>query len=188
MRLPTLLFTDRMKMLAVVDLGTPVGFSFWTFVLRHEQHNKWYRKIEDHIIMLAEKRPASVRASQWAYCLSWTWQLHSNCGGYSNFNHSERARFLTEFDRRLTGTVDLGTIDWIWDEYVEHSTCGRVYSRNHRPTDPDQLPDFSLGKPGDDELRDWLDRLSIPSTNRVGTIPRTTGTVLKYIVTLSCFD
>ncbi len=166
MRLPPLRFTVRMRRIAVVALGTFVGLSFWTFVLRHEQHDEWYRKIEDHIVMLADKRPEGVSTSQWAYCLSWTWQLHSNCGGYSYFDHSERAGLLAEFDRRLRGMVDLGTIDWIWDEYVEHSTCGRVYSRNHRPTDPDQFPDFSLGKPGDDDLREWLDRLSRLPTKR----------------------
>jgi hypothetical protein len=160
MRLPSLRFAVQMTKIAVVGLGTLVVFSFWMFVLRpREQHSEWYHDIEDHIVMLADKRPDGVSPSQWAYCLSWTWQLHSNCGGYEYFDHSERARFLAEFDRRITETVNLGTIDWIWDEYVEHSRGGRHYSRRYRPSDPDHLRDFLAGKQGDFDLRWCLDRL-----------------------------
>jgi hypothetical protein len=72
---------------------------------------------------------------------------------------NERARFLAEFDRRLKGKVNLGTIDWIWDEYVQHSTGGRNYSRNYRPTDPDHLREFSTGNYGSFDLAEWLERL-----------------------------
>ena len=45
-------------------------------------------------------------------------------GGYLDFSSSERDRFVAEFDRRLRGRVDPNTIDWIWDQYVEHSKGG----------------------------------------------------------------
>jgi hypothetical protein len=151
----------RRMTIGVVAVGAFAGLAFWTFVLRpHMQHAQWYRDVEDRIVRLADKRPEGVSPSHWAYCLYSTWQLHSNFGGYTYFDRSERERFLAEFDRRLRGTVDLGTIDWIWDVYVEHSTGGRDYSRNYRPTDPEHLRDFLAGKLGDYDLQEWLDRLS----------------------------
>ena len=44
--------------------------------------------------------------------------------GYLDFSSSERDRFVAEFDRRLRGRVEPNTIDWIWDQYVEHSKGG----------------------------------------------------------------
>ena len=82
----------------------------------------------------------------------------------------------------LAGAVDLGTVDWIWDEYVEHSTCGRNYSRDHRPTDPANFPDFVADPAGDDALREWLDRLSRLRAARVDAMPRTAGIGLKAVL------
>jgi hypothetical protein len=169
-------------MIGVAALGALLGLSFWLVIWRpHQQHLEWYRDIEEHIIRLADRRPEGVSPSRWAYCLSWTWQLHTNCGGYEYFDRSERTGFLAEFDRRLTGTVDLGTIDWIWDEYVEHSTCGRGYSRKYRPTDPGHLRDFLAGKLGHYDLQEWLDRMSHLPTRGVGTSPKATGSPLKAL-------
>lgn len=153
-------FTVQNKMDAVAILFAVSLFCFWFFLVRpHQQHAEWYRDIEDHIVMPADKRPDGVSPSQWAYALHTTWNLHGNYGGYSYFDHNERGRFLAEFVRRLKGKVDLGTIDWIWDEYVQHSTGGRHYSRNYRPTDPDHLRAFSTGNYGSFDPPKWLERL-----------------------------
>jgi hypothetical protein len=152
--------TAQKIMDAAAVLFAALLFCFWFFLARpHQQHAEWYRNIEDHITMLADKRPEGVSPSQWAYTIHMTWNLHGNYGGFSYFDHNERARFLMEFDRRLKGRVDLGTIDWIWDEYVKHSTGGRHYSSNYRPTDPDHLREFSKGNYGSFELQEWLERL-----------------------------
>jgi hypothetical protein len=162
----------RLMLIAPVALAAFLGFAYWRFARSHARHLEWYRDIEDHIIMLAANRPDGIAPGQWAYCLSWTWQLHSNCGDYAYFDHAERARFLAEFDHRLAGRVDFGTIDWIWDVYVEHSTCGRDYSRSHRPTKPQNLRDASTGRQGDDDLREWLDRLKMLQARKADAISR----------------
>jgi hypothetical protein len=158
MRLADARFTVILMRAAPLFLAAFLGFAYWRFVHSHEQHEQWSRDIQDHIVMLADKCPDGLSAGQWAHCLSWTWQLHANCGSYDFFDHRERARFLAEFDGRLKGTVDLGTIDWIWDQYVAHSQCGRAYSQNHRPTNPDRLREISADTPGNDQLQEWLDR------------------------------
>jgi hypothetical protein len=175
------LFTTRLMRVAPVVLAAFLGFSYWRFQRSHERHDQWCRDIEDHIVMLADKRPEGVTAGQWAHCLSWTSQLHGNCGGYAYFDHSNRTEFLAEFDRRLAGPVDLGTIDWIWDEYVAHSTCGRDYARNHRPTDPERLRDASADNLGDDHLREWLDRLSRLPPRKIGTTPKAARAAPKAV-------
>jgi hypothetical protein len=153
-----------MTVAVVAILTILVGLSFWSAVRSRQQHGEWYRAVEDHIIMLAGRRPEGVSPSQWAYCVHWTWQLHSNFGGYEYFDHNERAGFLAEFDRRLGGAVELGTIDWIWDEYVEHTTGGRNYARNYRPTERSHLRAFSAGRLGEYDLGPWLAKLSrLPS-------------------------
>ncbi len=142
MRLPGVWVTIRRLIVAFVLLV----LSFMMFMLySQQQHLEWYRRVEDCIIRLADKRPDAVSPNRWAFCVSWTWQLHGNYGGYYYFDHGARAEFLAEFDRRLTGTVDLGTIDWIWDEYIKHSTGGRHYSQGYRPTDPDHVRQFFEG-------------------------------------------
>ena len=89
-------------------------------------------------------------------------------------------------DRRLTGTVDLGTIDWIWDEYIKHSTGGRHYSQGYRPTDPDHVRQFFEGYERSYDLQEWLDRLRRLPTGGAGKIPSSTGTALKAISDLLC--
>jgi hypothetical protein len=67
---------------------------------------------------------------------------------------------LEEFDRRLRGRVDLGTIDCIWDEYVEHTSGGRRYSKEYRPTVPENIRKWFTEQKEIYDLQRWLDRLS----------------------------
>jgi hypothetical protein len=124
-----------------------------------QRHRVWYRSVEERIIRLADKKPADVSPSQWAYYLYWTWNLHSNWGGFENFQRAEQAKFLEDFDRKLNEKVDLKTIDWIWDQYVEHCRGGRSYSDSYRPTNPDHLRDWFTNQQESDQLEQWLERL-----------------------------
>ncbi len=132
---------------------------FVYLIVVHHHHRLWYQGVEYRILRLAEKRPAEVSPDQWAFCVYWTWQLHDNYGGYEFFDPARRGPFLAEFDRRLDGRVDLGTIDWIWDQYVEHAK-GRYFSENFRPTSPQRLRQVSEGKMGELNLQEWLDKLN----------------------------
>src|SRR5581483_12123880 len=109
------------------------------------------------ILRLAAHRPEGVSPSEWAYYVHWTWNLHSNWGGYLSFDSKERDGFLAEFDRRLNEGIDVGSINWIWDQYVEHSTGGRHYSRNYRPTDAHVKCNYYEGQEGGYKLQWWLD-------------------------------
>jgi len=136
------------------------GMCVWLLVIRpQQQHMEWYRMVENRILTLATKRPADVSPKQWAFCLHWTWNLHTNAGNYNNFDRAASEEFLAEFDRRLNGKVDLRTIEWIWDQYVEHSQGGHRYS-HYRPTNPEMVRELSEAKPGEYDLQEWLYRAS----------------------------
>jgi hypothetical protein len=151
--------TVRRMIVAAIILATS---SMLAIVCRslyqHREHLAWYHRIEERIVRLAKKRPQEVSPNQWAYDIHWTWNLHCNCGTPDQFDGNERERFLAEFDRRLEGRVDLGTIDWIWDEFSEHSRCGGWYSRNFRPTDPAHLRAWFTGQEAGYDLQYWIDR------------------------------
>ena len=110
-----------------------VGFVVWWFALRPMQiHRDWYHKVEHRILKLSVKRPASVSEKDWAKCIHWTWNLHSNYG-HSYFRPDAHELFLAEFDHHLAERVDMKTIDWIWDQYLIHAPNSKSYA-HYRPT------------------------------------------------------
>lgn len=130
-------------------------------VVRPNQiHDKWFDAVNYRILQLAEKRPDGVSREQWASCILMTWNLNWNCGALPTwFQPSARDPFLAEFDRRLQGKVDIGTIDWIWDQYCLYSTRGFSYSRVYRPTTPESLVPAEAKAVGEYNLDVWLERL-----------------------------
>jgi hypothetical protein len=150
--------TIRRKLVVAMVVASCLPLAIFALYLdQHRRHLAWYRLIEGRIARLAGERPEDLSPNRWAYCLHWTWNLHCNCGTFDQFDEDETRRFLEEFDRRLAGRVDLGTIDWIWDEYAEHSRCGRWYSTNFRPTDPDHVRGWFIGQERDYRLQYWID-------------------------------
>ncbi len=135
----------------------------------HAQHRNWYEHVEARILALAERRPQEIAPSQWAYYIACTWNLHSNLGTAMKFESSARNGFLAEFDSRLNRHVDRGTIDWIWDQYEEHSQGGRDYSRRYRPTSCEMLGKFSDGELGAFEIQHWVDELNERRANGTGS-------------------
>jgi hypothetical protein len=165
MRLPRVRFRVRrivMVVMAVVSVCfLPALTCRVVFIIcEYEQHKKWYINVEDHILLLADKRPPDVSPSRWAYYLHWTWQLHTNHGGYEYFKRRERERFLRNLDRRLAGKVDVATIDWIWDEYVKNAGAG-YYSERFRPTDPTTIRGYFTGQEGSYDLNGWVAKLKV---------------------------
>jgi hypothetical protein len=151
----------------LVIISAVIGFFCYSILLSWH-HQYWCQGVEDRIAALAESCPKGLSPDQWAFCVAWTWNLHGNHGGYSDFDSSERDRFVAEFDRRLRGRVDLNTIDWIWDQYVEHSKGGAHYSRLYRPTEPNRLQLFRDGELGRYDLHEWLDTLRRVRERRAG--------------------
>lgn len=123
-------------------------------------HRNWFDAVNYRILQLAEKRPDGVSREHWAACILMTWNLNANCGAFPDwFQPSARDPFLAEFERRLQGKVDLGTIDWVWDQYCLYSTGGNSYSRVYRPTKPEWLASANAKAAGEYDLDVWLERL-----------------------------
>lgn len=117
-----------------------VYLSVYVVIVRPvEQRDQWYKDVEYRILRLAEKPPADLSGAQWASCIGWTWNLHTNWGPAPDFDAAERDRFLAEFEQRLEGERNLGTIDWIWDQYCRYTQGGKSYSKSFRPTTPESL-------------------------------------------------
>jgi hypothetical protein len=144
---------------AALAIGCALLLTYITAI--RSRHMKWYHAVERRIVELADKRLEGVTPEQWAYCLDTTWNLHVNFGAYDYFDPKRRDEFLAEFGRRLARPIDLATIDWIWDQYVEHAHA-RHYSESYRPTDPVHLRQFAAGQHGDGpHLWEWLDQLRL---------------------------
>jgi hypothetical protein len=173
LRAPPLMTTIPRRWLWYAGCLAPLAGGLIAFVVLfaylwvvHRRHAEWYQGVEARILRLAEERPEGIDPDEWAFCTFWTWQLHTNWGPYESFHPAARDRFLAEFDRRLDGPVDFSTVDWIRDQYVEHSRGGRHYSEDFRPTDPDRLRRLAEGRYGQMDRRWW-----VPSWNRRMTRP-----------------
>jgi hypothetical protein len=123
------------------------GALFWVRcihpVLRHAE---FCRNVKVELKTLAKKRPPDVTRKQWENVVAWTWNAEGNCLAFHrNIPLEEMTRFEAELKRRLEGPVDLGTIDWIWDEIVRLTPNGQRYSDDWRPTLPERLKEFEEG-------------------------------------------
>jgi hypothetical protein len=127
-----------------VGVAVPcVSFQAWA-IIPTIGHKEFCDATRAELKTLAEKRPPDVTPRQWDEVVFWTLNLHANCI-MSNMRmpRAERAKFLAELRERLSGPVDLKTIDWIWDEVVRLSPgCGKTYSERHRPTTPERLREY----------------------------------------------
>lgn len=92
-----------------------------------EDHRHWYREVEHQILRLAAKKPDGVTAEQWAACITWMWNLHSNYGWESDFPEERREPFLREFTQHVDGPGSFDTVDWFWDEYIRCAPRAGTY-------------------------------------------------------------
>jgi len=87
---------------------------------------------------LNDRRPSEISPERWEHLVSWTHNLHCNCGCFHTSVDKEwRDGFASEFERRLAGPITLADIDWVWDEYARHTKDGQSYSDRYRPTRPE---------------------------------------------------
>lgn len=115
-----------------------------------------YSRIETLIAQLAMTRPRDVTDPQWSGCIYWTWQLHTNYGGDNYFDHAASCTFADEFEQRLDGQVSLQAVDWIWDQYIQHTKGAQRYSDKYRPTTDEYLD--SADKWDYPSLDEWKSR------------------------------
>jgi hypothetical protein len=103
-------------------------------------HNDWYKKVRADIYGLASKRPADVTRGQWEFIIGWTVNLHANCvADFTQVTAIGQDSFASEFEEKLRGSVDISTIDWVWDQYAKFTKSGKLYSDKYRPTKSDDL-------------------------------------------------
>jgi hypothetical protein len=113
------------------------------FVYESAAQRRWYRQVEYQILRLAPKPPADATPEQWAVCVTWVWNLHSNYGQASYFPEEKRAPFLRELQQRVDGPVTFDTIDWFWDEYARCATPAANYS-HFRPNTAEMREDGGI--------------------------------------------
>lgn len=106
--------------------------------------------MEAAILKLSLKVPPEFTESQWAYCIHWTWQLHSNYGHESYTPTVALERMSAELLVRIDAGADRKTIDWFWDEYLQACPKAEQYQR-FRPTIPGNRGDLEAGM-GDNTL------------------------------------
>ena len=121
-------------------------------------HMHRHRPVQDAmdvaILRLAESVPAGLTDDQWAYCILWTWQLHSNYGSFSFIPTDELERIQRELDRRIDRGADLATINWFWDQYIQAYPPAARYD-HWRPTAPANHAEFTAGSHGGNPLSVW---------------------------------
>lgn len=122
------------------------GVALWWYKVEPiRRHLAFCREVKSELGTLAKKRPADITREQWQQIVAWTLNAHGNTlVATSRIPQDERERFVAELRRRLQGPVDLGTIDWIWDEFVRLALgWGPSYSEKWRPTSPEKLREFA---------------------------------------------
>jgi hypothetical protein len=105
-------------------------------------HTRWYDHVRASLASLRLRRSPDVSQKQWQYVVGWTLNAHANCCAIREaVDLDAREEFSKQLDQKLAGTVDMGTIDWIWDELEKISRLGSHYSERFRPTIPRNLRD-----------------------------------------------
>jgi hypothetical protein len=126
------------------------GVAFWFGVYEPiRRHKDFCTATREELETLAKKRPPDFTREQWNNIVGWTINAHGNTvvatwpRWGSRIPRTEMDRFLAELRRRLSGPVDLATIDWIWDEFERLAPeLGPQYSRRYRPTSAEKLREF----------------------------------------------
>jgi hypothetical protein len=98
-------------------------------------HRDWYNNTRLDLLSLASNRSENVPPGEWEFLIGWTLNLHDNTASLPGHLDLIRAKkFSVELRRLKTCTLGLQDIDWIWDQYAEFTTDGRLYGQRYRPT------------------------------------------------------
>jgi hypothetical protein len=125
-------------------LGAAVAPTF----SRIQRHRQFCDEARQVILSLLPRKPAHLTPEQWNCVVGWTINgLHNTVGATPDLPPAELDRVFAELLMRTSReTVDLATIDWIWDQIVRLAPNGQNYSDRFRPTTPERLADFKEGR------------------------------------------
>ncbi len=87
------------------------------------------QRLETLIDGLYTRQPSNLNAAQWRCMVDWTRSLHGNSLIAYQTTTTEINVFERRLEEQLSGDVDAGTIEWIWDEYAKVCRGGKNYQR-----------------------------------------------------------
>ncbi len=118
-------------------------------VARWREHNALAQRVKDKITSLKTRRPADVPTAQWDQAVNWTTNLIAQVYfAPVESDPDSLGRLAKSLDQKLTGKVDLGTLQWVWDECEKAPRSGAEYAIRFRdvrvmtkePITDDDLP------------------------------------------------
>lgn len=108
-------------------------FVSYRYLEQFATHGRWYDRGREDMTAITHKCPPEVGKDWWEFAVTWTLNLHANCGPHPSWvEPGWRDGFAVELERRLQGPMTLADIEWIWDEYARHTTYGQGYSDKFR--------------------------------------------------------
>lgn len=125
----------------LVLAASPFAIRF-TQVLTYSRHQ---RATADLIVSLKVRCPPEVDAMIWDEATGWAITAYHNiCFSDAHVPLAELKSFKHDVAERLTGDVDLNTVDWIWIRLEQASPYGREYAAKFEPVYRNQVYRDSL--------------------------------------------
>ncbi|WP_144056723.1 hypothetical protein [Rhodopirellula europaea] len=128
----------RLIALTIAILAAFGAASIWIFTAPYRSLNDWNRAVMTKLETVKRHPPPEATMEQWDAILGWTQTAFPNVFYTPDYITDEtRFRsFQSDLARRLDTSVDLETIDWIWDEFLVLSKHGKYYADGFRPIEP----------------------------------------------------
>src|SRR3954453_4144700 len=83
---------------------------------RHAEFNRLQRQMDHSIRSLKPSSPGGISPAAWDCALGWTVTAYVNvCFSPGHVSTAEMYRLRDDLEGTLEGTIDLGTLAWIWD-------------------------------------------------------------------------
>lgn len=112
-----------------VGLLTPM----FRTVARHLQFSQWHEKTKAKIESLAVRCPPDVPSAQWQRAVDWTSNLISQEYIAPSDEDPDSLRELHDgLSEKIKGTVDLTTLQWVWEQCEKAQRPGAVHAIQFR--------------------------------------------------------
>lgn len=129
---------------------TPLGLRIYNI----KKFNYYTDRIEKAIEQMAQKWPQQVKRETWDEACNWLLTANANICFSPEHVPMDKVILLSEkFESKVAGPVNLGTVEWMWDEFAAASPYGAEYADWYRAVyleylkrdQPDLLTDTMRG-------------------------------------------